>query len=67
MVTIDIKNISVYNFLEVINSKWIIKQYFESLPNIEEEHFSLDDEKQILQSIEYNKLKNTINKKFTWK
>lgn len=45
MTTIDIKNISVYNFIEIINSKWIIEQYLKDLPNIKKEYFSYEEEK----------------------
>lgn len=67
MTTIDMKKISVYNFLEIANSKWIIEQYLKSIPDIDDENFSSIEEKQIYSTEEFKNLENSINKKFSWK
>ncbi len=67
MTTIDMKKISVYNFLEIANSKWIIEQYLKSIPDIEDENFSLIEEEQICSTKEFKNLEHSINKKFSWK
>lgn len=67
MSTIDIKNISIYNFLEIANSQWVIEQYLKSIPDIQEEYFSLEDENKISLTSEFNILESSIHKKFSWK
>jgi len=66
-VSIDIKNISVQNFLEIANSRWLIKQYFENIPDVEHEYFNVSDENEIIKSKEFSNLQNVISKKFSWK
>ena len=65
--TIDINKISLFQFVEVLNSQWILKKYFESQPDVEIEYFSKQEEKEILNTPEYKNLKNAINKEFLWK
>ncbi|MDQ7021987.1 MAG: hypothetical protein Q9M97_00375 [Candidatus Gracilibacteria bacterium] len=36
---IDIKNTSVFNFIEILNSKGLIKKYYDEIPNVEVEIF----------------------------
>ena len=67
MTTLDIKNISVYNFLEIANSKGAIEQYLKSIPDIEDEYFSWEEENKIYSSKEFQILENSINQKFSWK
>ncbi len=67
MTTLDIKKISVYNFIEMVNSQGIIREYFNSTPDIDVEYFSPGEENQILHSKEFNALQSVIDKKFAWK
>lgn len=67
MTTIDIKNISVYSFLEIANAKWIISEYLKSIPEVKAEYFSENEENDILSSNEFINLENSINIKFAWK
>jgi hypothetical protein len=64
MTTLDIKKISVYNFIEMANSQGIIREYFNSTPDIDVEYFSSKEENQILHSKEFNALQSVIDKKF---
>ena len=64
---IDIKNVSLFHFIDVINSQWILKKYFDSTPDVEIEYFSEKEEKEILATSQYKDFKNAINKEFLWK
>ena len=64
---IDIKDVSLFQFIDVINSQWILKKYFESTPDVEIEYFSEKEEKEILATSQYKNFKNAINKEFLWK
>lgn len=58
----------MYIILEITNSKWIIEQYLKSIPDIEDENFSLIEEEQICSTKEFKNLRTySINKKFSWK
>jgi len=61
---VDIRNISVFNFIEILNSKGIIKEYYESIPNVEVEYFSEDEENKMKSTKEFIELNNIIDKKF---
>jgi len=61
---IDIKNTSVFNFIEILNSKWLIKEYYDEIPNVEVEYFSKEEEKEIFKTPEYIKLNKLIDKTF---
>lgn len=67
MTTVDIKNISVYNFLEIANAKWMINSYLKNIPNVEVEYFNEEDEKEINSSREFINFQNIVNQKFSWK
>ena len=64
---IDIKDVSLFQFIDVINSQWILKKYFESTPDVEIEYFSEKEEKEILATSQYKNFKSAINKEFLWK
>ncbi|MDD5769890.1 MAG: hypothetical protein PHE25_02890 [Candidatus Gracilibacteria bacterium] len=64
MTTMDLKKISVYNFLEIINSKGIISQYFNDNPEIEVDYFDDKEEKEIINSSEFISFKSIVDKKF---
>jgi len=64
---IDINNISLFQFVDVLNSQGVLKKYFESQPEVEIEYFSKEEEKEILATSQYKKFKNAINKEFLWK
>jgi len=64
---IDINNISLFQFVDVLNSQGVLKKYFESQPNVEIEYFSKKEEKEILATPQYKNFKNAINKEFLWK
>jgi hypothetical protein len=59
---IDLKNISVYNFLEILNSQWIIEKYYDNLVDVEIEYFTKEEEKEMDKT--FSKLNNLIDKKF---
>jgi hypothetical protein len=65
--TLDIKKISVYNFVEILNTQWIIKQYFNNTSDVEVEYFNENEESKLLNSKNFKKLQNTISQKFSWK
>ena len=67
MTTIDMKKISVYNFLEIANAKWMINDYLKNISDVEVENFEFDEENQLTKSKEYLTLLSTINQKFSWK
>lgn len=62
MITLDIKKVSVYDFLEIMNSKWVLNDYLES--NVEIESFNDKEEQDILNSKEFKNFQNTINSNF---
>ena len=64
---IDIKNVSLFQFIDVMNSQWILKKYFEATPDVEMEYFSEKEEELILQTSEYKNLKTVLNEEFLWK
>ncbi|MDQ7008766.1 MAG: hypothetical protein Q9M94_00565 [Candidatus Gracilibacteria bacterium] len=61
---IDIKNTSVFNFIEILNSKGLIKKYYDEIPNVEVEYFTEKEENKILQTEEYINLSKLIDKTF---
>lgn len=67
MTTVDIKNISVYNFLEIANAKWMINNYLRNIPDVEVEYFNEEEEKDINSSREFINFQNIVNQKFSWK
>lgn len=62
MTTLDIKKVSVYDFLEIMNSKWVLNDYLES--NVEIESFNDKEEQDILNSKEFKNFQSTINSNF---
>jgi len=64
---IDINNISLFQFVDVLNSQGVLKKYFESQPDVEIEYFTEEEEKKILATSQYKDFKNAINKEFLWK
>ena len=67
MTTIDLKIVSVYDFLEIMNSKWVINDYINNSPEIEVEYFDEKVERELLESKGFLKLQNAINTKVVWK
>ncbi|MCK9272099.1 hypothetical protein M0P65_00995 [Candidatus Gracilibacteria bacterium] len=65
--TLDIKKISVYNFVEILNTQGIIKQYFNNTSDVEVEYFNENEESKLLNSKNFKKLQNTISQKFSGK
>ena len=65
--TLDIKKISVYNFVEILNTQWVIKQYFNNTSDVEVDYFNENEEDKILNSQNFKKFQNTISQKFSWK
>ncbi len=65
--SIDIKKVSLFQFIDVMNTQGILKKYFESTPDVEIEYFSENEEKQILATSEYKNFKKALNQEFLWK
>ncbi len=65
MTTLDIKKVSVYDFLEIMNSKWVLNDYLDS--SVEIESFSDKEEQDILNSKEFKQFQSTLNSRFLWK
>jgi len=61
---LNIKNISLFNFIEILNSKWIIREYYNNIPSVEVEYFSEEEEKKINNTKEFIKLNQLIDNKF---
>jgi len=61
---LDIKNISVFNFIEILNSKWIIKDYYDNIPDVKVEYFSKEEEEEMVNTKEFQELNRLIDNKF---